>query len=77
MSETWTISVGGRSYGPYALEQMKAFQAEGRLAPHSLVARAARKNFIMPARMRELALLFPGGAARASRQPPRQFRRNT
>ena len=54
--------MGGRSYGPYTLEQMKAFQAEGRLAPHSLVARKAKNNSIMPARMRELALLFPAGA---------------
>jgi hypothetical protein len=45
MPETWTISVGGRSYGPYALEQMKAFQSEGRLAPHSLVARDGAQQF--------------------------------
>jgi hypothetical protein len=36
--DTWTISVGGRSYGPYSLEQMQSFVAEGRLAPHSMVA---------------------------------------
>jgi hypothetical protein len=36
--DTWTISVGGRSYGPYTFEQMQSFVEEGRLAPHSLVA---------------------------------------
>jgi hypothetical protein len=38
MPETWTISVGSRVYGPYSIEQMHAFHAEGRLATHSLVA---------------------------------------
>ena len=39
MTETWTISDGGRSYGPYTYEQMQSFVGEGRLAPHSLVAK--------------------------------------
>src|ERR1700690_3034530 len=38
MAESWNISVGGRSYGPYSLSQMQAFVAEGRLAAHSQVA---------------------------------------
>ena len=41
MAESWTISVGGRVYGPYSLEQMQGFHAENRLADHSLVARAS------------------------------------
>jgi hypothetical protein len=45
MSESWTISVGGRVYGPYSLEQMRAFHAEGRLADHSQVARAGEDQF--------------------------------
>jgi hypothetical protein len=45
MSESWTISVGGRVYGPYSLEQMRGFHAEGRLADHSLVARAGEDQF--------------------------------
>jgi hypothetical protein len=40
MSESWTVSVAGRNYGPYSAAQMQAFAAEGRLAPHSLVSRA-------------------------------------
>ena len=59
MSETWTISIGGRAYGPYNLEQMKAFQAEGRLAPHSMVARAGEEQFRHANEDAELAALFP------------------
>lgn len=58
MPETWTISVGGRSYGPYALEQMQAFQAEGRLAPHSLVAREGEQVFQHAEDDARLAALF-------------------
>ena len=60
MSMTWTISVGGRSYGPYSLEQMTAFQAEGRLAPHSLVAREGEAQYRQASEDKDLALLFPG-----------------
>lgn len=58
MPETWTISVGGRSYGPYALDQMKAFQSEGRLAPHSLVARGGEQQFQHADEDTMLVLLF-------------------
>jgi hypothetical protein len=39
MSHTWTISAGGRVYGPYTAERMQGFVAEGRLAPHSMIAK--------------------------------------
>jgi hypothetical protein len=58
MSSTWTISANGRSFGPYTLEQMRSFAAEGRLAPHSLVARGAGGEFRMAGEDGELALLF-------------------
>lgn len=45
MTESWTISVGGRVYGPYSFEQMQSFHGEGRLADHSLVARAGEDQF--------------------------------
>jgi hypothetical protein len=67
MSMTWTISVSGRAYGPYALEQMKAFQAEGRLAPHSLVAREGDDQFRHASRDADLAVLF--SPAPATPQP--------
>lgn len=37
MDEMWFVSVGGQSYGPYPLDQMRAFIAEGRVLPLSLV----------------------------------------
>ena len=43
MAESWTISAGGRVYGPYTLEQMQGFHAENRLADHSLIARAGEE----------------------------------
>jgi len=63
MSETWTISVGSRVYGPYTIEQMHAFHAEGRLATHSLVARAGEEQFHPAGEDTELALLFHVAAA--------------
>jgi hypothetical protein len=59
MSATWTISVAGRSYGPYSLEQMKQFQGEGRLAPHSLVARDGEERMSYASEDNDLASLFP------------------
>jgi len=56
--ESWTISVGGRVYGPYSLEQMRAFHAEGRLADHSLVARSGEEQFHPAHEDAELASLF-------------------
>lgn len=59
MSVTWTISVGGRSYGPYSLEQMKLFQSEGRLAPHSLILREGEEQMRYASEDSDLASLFP------------------
>lgn len=58
MAETWTISVGGRVYGPYTLEQMQGFHAENRLADHSLVARASEEQFHAASEDAALAPLF-------------------
>ena len=63
MAESWTISVGGRVYGPYSLEQMQGFHAENRLADHSLVARAGEEQFHPASEDAELALLFQPAAA--------------
>jgi uncharacterized protein DUF4339 len=70
MSSTWTISVGGRSYGPYTLEQMIAFQAEGRLAPHSMVSREGEEQFHHASEDAQLAQLFSGAAARPPAAQP-------
>ncbi len=66
MSETWTISVGSRVFGPYTADQMRAFHAEGRLAAHSLVARAGEEQFHPAGEDAELALLFPATPGRRS-----------
>ena len=77
MSETWTISVGGRVYGPYSLEQMQAFHGEGRLADHSLVARAGEEQFHPAMEDGELAPLFQGPAAAPSAEAtPHRFGRS-
>jgi len=39
MIGAWTINVSGRVYGPFTSERMRSLAGEGRLAPHSLVAR--------------------------------------
>src|ERR1700692_1432435 len=58
MPDTWNISVGGRSYGPYALSQMQTFVTEGRLAAHSLVARTGQEIFRTASDDDQLAKLF-------------------
>jgi hypothetical protein len=45
MSDSWTVSVGGRTYGPYTDAQMQTFASEGRLAPTSLVARKGETHY--------------------------------
>jgi len=38
MPDVWTVQVAGQNYGPYPLEHMQAFIAEGRIVATSLVA---------------------------------------
>jgi GYF domain 2 len=78
MSDTWTISVGGRSYGPYTATQMQAFAAEGRLAPQSLVAHGDDNQYRAASDDAALAALFRPAQpaptpAPAQIQQPRQF----
>jgi len=72
MSDTWTISVSGRSYGPYTAQQMQGFAAEGRLAPQSLVARADENQYRAASEDAILAALFRP-AAPAAQPKPAQF----
>ena len=67
MSTSWTISVGDRSYGPYSLEQLESFQAQGRLAPYSLVARD-QEPFHPASEDTELAALFGAKAQSPTQQ---------
>ena len=75
MAESWTISVAGRVYGPYSLEQMQAFHAENRLADHSLVARAGEEQFHPAIEDTELASLFQAPAEEhpAAEPAPHRF----
>jgi len=69
MTASWTISVNGRSYGPYTAEQMRGFVAESRLAAHSLVARAGDDQYRPASEDTELATLFRPTAAPAPARP--------
>lgn len=76
MPETWTVNTSGRTYGPYTITQLQAFAAEGRLAPHSLVARTGETEFRAANEDPTLAGIFrsvrPGAAvaqALSSEQP--------
>ena len=64
---SWTISVAGKSYGPYSPEQMSEFAREGRLIAGSLVSRAGENGFRRAAEDAELAPLLspPRNAAQA------------
>jgi len=63
MSDSWTISVNGHTYGPYTAAQMRAFAAEGRLAAHPLVAREDEDQFHPASADSELAALFRPAAS--------------
>jgi hypothetical protein len=58
MASTWTIKANDRCFGPYTLEQMRIFVAEGRLAQHSVVAPGTSDQFRTAAEFDELAVLF-------------------
>jgi hypothetical protein len=83
MPVTWTISVGSRVYGPYSAGQMRGFYAEGRLAPHSMVARAGEDQFHPASEDADLASLFPvenptsDVPASQPRSEPRRFGQET
>jgi hypothetical protein len=77
MPETWTVQTGERTYGPYTITQLQAFAAEGRLAPHSLVARTGEQEFRAASDDPSLAGLFRNGrsataVAQALRSDPQR-----
>jgi len=76
MAVSWTISIGGRAYGPYSLEQMQAFHAEKRLAAHSQIAREGEEQFHPAGEYPEFAALFQlvaDAPTAAPSQPPGRF----
>ena len=72
MSDTWTISVAGQAYGPYAITQMQSFVGEGRLAPHSLVARYGETEFTPAGDDPILSGFFRPTAPAPAQQPAKQ-----
>ena len=58
MASTWTLKADDRVYGPYTLDQLRAYASEGRLAAHSLVARTGESEHRPAAADPELAALF-------------------
>jgi hypothetical protein len=73
MSDTWTISVAGQSYGPYTIVQMQSFAGEGRLAPQSLIARYGETEFIAASEDPILSGFFQPAAPAPSPARPTPF----
>ncbi len=69
MSDTWNMSVGGRTYGPYSTQQMQTFAVEGRLAAHSLVAKNGDALFRPAEEFAPLSRLFEPVQPAAPLQP--------
>ena len=69
----WIINVGGRAYGPFGAEQMRAFAAEGRLVAMSQVARAGETECHNALDDPDLARFFvPGRRAPVTEPDPVQ-----
>jgi hypothetical protein len=65
MADTWTIKFNNRTYGPYSVDQMKEYVAEGRVAAHSLVSRTGHETLRPASEDPELAPLFRPAVAPA------------
>jgi len=72
MASTWIIRANERNFGPYTLEQMRSFAVEGRLAPHSMVARDSSSEFRLAGEDGELAPAFRPAAPQSVPQPAPQ-----
>lgn len=66
----WFVQVGGQSYGPYSLEQMQGFMAEGRVIASSLVSQDAVQGFAMAAAFPAFGQLLAPASAQPASQPP-------
>jgi hypothetical protein len=69
MSDSWNITVGGRSYGPYSLPDMQRFVADGRLAAHSQVSRTGSEQVGAARDDAELAALFMDAKGKSGPTP--------
>src|SRR6202795_2757659 len=69
MSDSWNITVGGRSYGPFSLPDMQRFVADGRLAAHSQVSRTGSQLVGAARDDAELAALFTDPTGKSGPTP--------
>lgn len=74
MTENWTIKVGRQTYGPYTTDVMHQLQAEGRLAPYSLVAPEGEQIFRPAHDFPELAPLFGESGKHTPQEETSQIR---
>ncbi|MSP94344.1 MAG: DUF4339 domain-containing protein [Alphaproteobacteria bacterium] len=63
MIGAWSMNVGGKVYGPFTSERLREFATEGRLAPHSLIAREGTEDWHEARDEPEFAEIFAPGAA--------------
>ena len=73
----WVLQVAGRIYGPYTGHALKEYAREGRVVPHSIVARtgspAGEETWMPAAEDPVLGILFqPGGMTQPMGQPAAQ-----
>jgi hypothetical protein len=69
MSDSWNITVAGRSYGPYSMQDMQRFVADGRLAAHSQVSRTGSELVGAARDDAELAALFTDAKGKSGPTP--------
>jgi hypothetical protein len=70
MIGAWTMNIAGRVYGPYTAERMRAFIAEGRVAPHSLITREGALDWHEARHEPEFTGLFPQTTVPAANGAP-------
>ena len=75
VQNTWYVQVNGQSYGPYDPAQMKAFVAEGRVAPQSLISQSAAQGY-QPAQHFAAFASWAGQQGVAQQQPRPQAQPN-
>ena len=71
MQHSYSLSVGGKSYGPYPVDTLRGYIATGQFAPQSMVWMAGMKDWTPAENVPELAALFaPPPVTDAPPAPP-------
>ena len=53
-ASTWWVQIRGKAFGPYSLEQMARFLAEGRVRPSTMVSNQPDTGWTESRRVQEL-----------------------